>query len=542
MMFFLLFNMESEVTVKQAPSGIYWTALSNPICKECKWRMQYRYHGNPRTLITEDSKIQIVQSYYKCRNEECGNEKQIVAKHPDILYKKKYSKQVFTKVIFLRYNKNYSVNQIIDLNPYLNKDICYEIFNSYRAVRRAGSDSRISELYEKGTKISVSIDGMEPEKGQPSLYTVRDTKNDTLLAGDFIENASADNLYHLVSSIETKYGLIIAGMLSDKQRSIIAMHDKYYLNVPHQYCTVHFMKNVTIELRDADKSLQKNLRSEVRSLSVFKTIEAKKSRKDSGLAEKEQLVLSETRKALLSAVNLKKKEMFDLAGIKLFDILSNAAIWLIESLETDLFLNSSQKFKLLYKHLSTKLAGIVTKYKDDYDFVVFANNAIHPMWNAVMNSHPKHPKRHFHIVIQSWRNIIANKFISKEIRGLMEKALKFALSYERGLFVWHQGKMPPTNNNTESFYNEKKGNYRIHSRNKKIGITLQLTGLEEMYIPKDLNMDTISNDFKIFGNKEYWTIRDEMNGRKSNRKFSRFCQTNIIDALESIFKKLKDKS
>ena len=382
---------------------------------------------------------------------------------------------------------------------------------------------------------------MEPEKGQPCLYTVRETTTGELLASAFLKEASAEMLYALVHEIETKYKLVISGMISDKQRSIISMHDKYYPDVPIQFCTIHYMKNVTAELRGKDKTMQKNLRSEIRNLSVLKTIVNKTHGETTDLDEKELKVLSETRVAVLAVANRKKKEMFDLAGIKLYNNISEMLESLQDLMEKDIFHRSSSKFQLLIKHLTEKIAEILGHYAETYNNISIANFYIHPMFKAVMEPHSKHPKRAFYNIVKEWKSVIQDDSLPKVVKGLLEQALKFALSYERGLFVWRQAKLPHHNNSTEAFYNEKKGNYRQYSRNKKIGITLQLSRLEEMYIPKNLTMDEIETDLDLIGSEAYWEIRKDVDSRKESRRFCRLCRKDIKGVLSKIFKQLEEK-
>lgn len=97
---------------------------------------------------------------------------------------------------------------------------------------------------------------MEPEKGQPPLYTVEEASEGELLGARFLESSSADAIHALLLEIEQKYGIKYGGFVSDKQKGIVAMRDKYYPRVPHQYCVVHFLDNVTKELIEKDKAFQ----------------------------------------------------------------------------------------------------------------------------------------------------------------------------------------------------------------------------------------------------------------------------------------------
>ena len=166
------------------------------------------------------------------------------------------------------------------------------------------------------------------------------------------------------------------------------------------------------------------------------------------------------------------------------------------------------------------------------------NQYLQPIFKAVIKPHPKHPKRVFKKVIKTWENILARKRISKKMRGLLNKYLNFAYSYERGLFLWRKAKLPKPNNGTEIFYHEKKGNYRRNSPNIKIGTNLSLTAPEEMYIPKELTEDEILKSLDWVGSEEYWQVRAEMKARSARRTFNRYCRKDIKGALVEIFKRL----
>jgi len=128
----------------------------------------------------------------------------------------------------------------------------------------------------------------------------------------------------------------------------------------------------------------------------------------------------------------------------------------------------------------------------------------------------------FKKVIKSWKKILALKSLSKKMRGLLNKALNYALSYERGLFVWRRIKLPKTNNGTEMFYHEKKGAYRRNSPNRKIGTTLMLTAPEEMCVPRDLMEEEILRSLEWVRSDEYWQVRAEMKARSAGRSSNRY--------------------
>ena len=534
--------MDSIVQVKESPSGVQWASFSATKCDSCGRPLWYKCHGNPRTVLVKGQPQLVIMCYYECRTSGCeANGTTTVAWHPELIPRKKYSRSTFARVVYLKWQKKFTVDQILGEVPGLTKASCYEIIRTFRAASRARADERIAEKYPPGTKVCASIDGMEMEKGQPTLYTVREAKSGDLLAGDFLEDSSGAALHGMMAGIETKYGIIFAGFLSDRQKGIVAMHDTYYPDVPHQYCTVHFLGNATKALGKADKSLQKDLRSQVRKLGVLKTIKAQNRAEPPALAIAEQEVLADTRKVVLAVANQKKADLFDLPGVAIYENLAKAQGCMSAFLQDPTFTQSSPKFQVLFKHVGSKLAKILADFYPRYQQVSLGNYYIHPAFAAVTRSDPEHPDHEFKALQARWEMVTGDERVPEVVRELVGKALKFAKSYERGLFQWYKAGMPATNNNQEYNYHVKKGDYRRGSPNMAIGPTLELTSPEEMFVPRDLTEAEIGATLDWVGTPEYRSIRGEMKSRSARRAFQRRCRKSIASVLREIFAKLRGR-
>jgi len=202
-------------------------------CAACGAEMNYKCHSKPRELWIDGELYEVVNCYYHCTRPACKNKETIVARHPEVIPKKSYSRSTFTRVVYLKYRKKFSVEQILGELPFLKEGTVYNILKTFRAATRAQADERITRALPPGTKVRVSIDGMEPEKGQPCLYTVREVTHGILLAAAFVDHASKEALHELLAGVLDKYGLDLVGIISDRQKSIVAMRDTYYPNVPH---------------------------------------------------------------------------------------------------------------------------------------------------------------------------------------------------------------------------------------------------------------------------------------------------------------------
>lgn len=533
--------MDHVINIKRKASGVLWVSFPEGTLDDRGQKFMYRHHSRPRRLLIEGKMEMVVHCYYQPFDNQGKGKPYEVAFHPDLIPNKKVSKSTFAQIIDLKYNQNQGKLQIMKALPITNYQY-YECINSFRAASRSTADERIAAKYPPGSKLRVSIDGVEMQKGQPGLYTVRAVPDGELLGAAYLTDADAEMLYELVHGIELKYQIEFVGFVSDKGKNIEAMYNQYYPSVLVQFCIVHFLKNATAELREQDLTLLKDLRSDVRNLSVLKTIKKGNRNENSPLAENEKLFLAETKAAVLAIVNQKKKEMFDLPSMPVYENLVKFIQWFNHKQQDSSFILCSQKFRVILTHLTQKVQDILMTRYERYRDVSLENYFLHPLFAAVRDPHPRHPKRAFERIKRNWQQLLEDSKIPENVKGVLNLALKTAQSYEKGLFNWRKAKVPSHNNGTETFYHKKKGRYRRSSPNMQIGVTMELSGLEEFYIPMELTPPEILSIIDAIGTPKYRAIRLEMKARSERRSFDRQCRENIYTMMANIYKKIEEHS
>ncbi len=137
-------------------------------------------------------------------------------------------------------------------------------------------DKKTKEVIKKQKLILLALDGQDPEKGGPSLWMFTDVVSNRVLAIDILDSASNDVLHGIVSNIEQEFGVPIVGFISDKQKSIVKMHDDFYPDIPHQYCQFHFMANLWGHLEARDDNVNKELGKVVNGLYISSIVKTKK--------------------------------------------------------------------------------------------------------------------------------------------------------------------------------------------------------------------------------------------------------------------------
>jgi hypothetical protein len=111
----------------------------------------------------------------------------------------------------------------------------------------------------------LSIDGLEPEGGQPQLWTVREVLTDTLLAAGWLPRVDEDTLKAFLVPVAA-LDLPLLATLSDKQVALIKALTATWPDVPHQYCQAHYLMNAVDPLYQADQQMQTQLRKQVRAI------------------------------------------------------------------------------------------------------------------------------------------------------------------------------------------------------------------------------------------------------------------------------------
>jgi hypothetical protein len=111
----------------------------------------------------------------------------------------------------------------------------------------------------------LSVDGLEPEGGQPQLWVVREVLTDTLLAAGWLPRVDEDTLKDFLAPVAA-LDLPLLATLSDKQAALIKALTATWKEVAHQYCQAHYLMNAVDPLYQADQQMKTQLRKQVRAI------------------------------------------------------------------------------------------------------------------------------------------------------------------------------------------------------------------------------------------------------------------------------------
>jgi hypothetical protein len=136
------------------------------------------------------------------------------------------------------------------------------------SARRQDPES-LRRQYESVDEIILSIDGLQPEKGHETLYTVRELTQNRVWFAEALISATADEVRRLIKTAKEwaeSLGKPVGLWLSDCQDAFITGIAAEFPDVPHRYCANHFLRDVAKPVLEADSHAKVQMRKKVRGL------------------------------------------------------------------------------------------------------------------------------------------------------------------------------------------------------------------------------------------------------------------------------------
>lgn len=241
-------------------------------CTICKSPLRLRSYLNWRKHI----QTLTTNLYVSSRGAYCD-----ACQNSDLTYLSKYAAQlslpnstygldVLVRIGYLRDYYRLPYHLIAEQLPSHIKVSTRHLSNLYQeylallaCAQRLDLDKLKSAVKQYGGLI-YAVDGLEPEGGQPQLWSVREVLTGTLLAAGWVARVNQDTLAEFLAPVKA-LNLPLLATLSDKQPSLILALEKTWKNIPHQYCQAHYLTNAADPLYKSDQQMKTQLRKQVRA-------------------------------------------------------------------------------------------------------------------------------------------------------------------------------------------------------------------------------------------------------------------------------------
>jgi hypothetical protein len=125
---------------------------------------------------------------------------------------------------------------------------------------------RLQALVQKQGFIILAVDGLRPDVGHEVLWVIRDcVSSEILLARPLLSEREAD-LVTLLKEVQDALSVPIHGVISDGQHSIRNAVATAFLEIPHQLCHFHYLREAAKPIYEADRHAKKELKKQVRGI------------------------------------------------------------------------------------------------------------------------------------------------------------------------------------------------------------------------------------------------------------------------------------
>jgi hypothetical protein len=304
-------------------------------CLECHRRLREAVAVSRRTVITLEGVIKLNHAGYRCPDAQCvGHARTYRSVEADALALPHftYGLDIVLLVGRLRLREHQTVDEIHQevlkhLEPLgvkiARREILY-LFEAYCTLLRASSEAKDDQQWlaqvKKNGGIIVSVDGIQPEKGNETVYLVRDALTGRVLAAENVtssETAVMKALLAPVVALGVERQVKVLGTITDAQESELKAVEELWPQVPHQVCQFHVLRDASQSAFEADKKIKTAIRKQLQPKIRAVRKQLKKQIPKAKPEEAKQLaVLDDYASGILTALNIDGLQPFTYATVE----------------------------------------------------------------------------------------------------------------------------------------------------------------------------------------------------------------------------------
>jgi hypothetical protein len=244
-------------------------------CLKCQSTLKRCRTISRRTIITLDQVMRIDHYGYQCQEEGCEGK--------NVLYRSikadalalsgfTFGLDVVLEVGRLRLSEHKTVDEIhthllkrlAPLGQTISRREILFLFEAYTAVLRAGTevtdDTQWKEQVRTNQGILLSIDGIQPDAGNETIYLIRDVFTGRILNAENTTKSTKERLMQILSPV-VALNVPVVGVISDAQLTELQAVVELWPDVPHQVCQFHALRDAGRLIFQADMRARNDLRS-----------------------------------------------------------------------------------------------------------------------------------------------------------------------------------------------------------------------------------------------------------------------------------------
>jgi len=459
--------MKTKKDFSDAISKNYRTELKS--CPHCDSSLKRSHIAWKKYIHRLDGLYRVTNYGHKCSNPEC-NYRDVTYKsaEADMLSPKgrTFGLDIIADIGHQRFKENHSI-------PKIHKDLrrreidisereVYELVEVYLQLLDCGKelDASIYESVEENGGIVLAIDGVQPERGNETLYVLIDMISETVILAENLLSSARDEIGKLLQKVKDKR-LPVLAVVSDHQSSIRKAVAKFFPGTPHQFCHFHLMGNAAKPITELDRAMKKEIRMKIRGIRPIER----------------------------SVAELEKQERVEAAVVSGKPELPKSLYLKNLCLMTRHLLVLSSKYPLkpggivVYERLKTVNEHLKKRMLTDPDPLIAKLEKLTRVWALFKDRHERIKRLYYYV----WKlkDILGNPLKAREVKASMNRFLKeletdfdksedelfqfclWNMHYHivtqwKGLFYcFDDPRIPNTNNRLEALIGDMKQHFRM---------------------------------------------------------------------------------
>ncbi len=317
-------------------------------CLECGTRLRRYATLACRTIIRLDGVVRVTHCGYRCPNPSCpARMRSYRSAVADALALPGFTfgLDIVIAVGHLRLARHQTLDEVHQrllerLNPLglsiSRREVIY-LFEAYCTLLRAAQQSKEGPEWETWLKqveenggIILSIDGMQPDNGNETIYLVRDVLTGRVLCAENVTSSETEVITALLRPV-VDLGVPVLAAISDAQRSVSGAMKALWPKVPHQLCQFHYLREASKLMYALDRttrtSMRKTMQRPVRETRNQLAHHLQAGAGSTSAQQKQEhghlQVLADYTLASGTALNLEGKAPFEYPGIAAYEALTD---------------------------------------------------------------------------------------------------------------------------------------------------------------------------------------------------------------------------
>ena len=242
-------------------------------CPHCHWKLKRWCTLWSKYLVTLDGRVHVFSQGYRCSNPACPRPEAVYRSAEALALSLPECSFGVDVVVEAGYQRFWMRRTVLEIHALLKERFpvserqVLNLLVNFLALLRAAQPAKVTSLLPQWKELGgliLSIDAMQPEKGNHALYVVRETQLDVTLAAEILKVGDHKTIKAKLIEPIKQLGISIRGVVSDAQESIQMAVEQALPGVPHQNCQYHCMREAGRPTFLADRAMKTDLKKKLR--------------------------------------------------------------------------------------------------------------------------------------------------------------------------------------------------------------------------------------------------------------------------------------